>query len=82
MFAIVETYNFAVRNFKLGRVASLYRGKGEKMEKNSPVIRIANRREAKLVRVGTRHGSGSLFDNDNKFRVLAYDNNTWAMCNR
>lgn len=52
------------------------------MEKNSPVIRIANRREAKLVRVGTRHGSGSLFDNDNKFRVLTYDNNTRGTCNR
>lgn len=82
MFAIVETYNFAVRNFKLGRVAGFIRATGEKMEKNSPVIRIANRREAKLVRVGTRRGFGSLFDNDNKFRVLAYDNNTRGMCNR
>lgn len=35
MFAIVETYNFAVRNFKLGRVASLYgvRGTGEKWKR-------------------------------------------------
>ena len=56
IFATMKSYNFAIRNFKLGRAVDLYRGrkkkkkkrKKEKMEdgKNRTIIRIANRRKS------------------------------------
>ena len=54
IFATMESYNFAIKNFKLGRAADLYRGRKKKKKKkerkngrkNRTIIRIANRRKS------------------------------------
>lgn len=84
IFATMESYNFAIRNFKLGKAADLYREeekkekkeKRKKWRKNRTIIRIANSSKRKI---DSTRGLDNKFVN--KFRAaLTYDNNTSRMC--
>lgn len=62
IFATMESYNFAIRNFKLGRAADLYRGRkgrkkkrrkrGKNGERIGRSFALQIRRSAKLIRQG------------------------------
>lgn len=86
IFATMESYNFAIRNFKLGRAADLYRGtEGRKKEKKEKKEKMEKESDDHSHCKSSRRKIDSTrgFDNKfvNKFRAaLTYDNNTSRMC--